>query len=198
MNKNNEDIKKILAKLETIQDQELKELILKLIGEREYLVDAIKIDTLTKVYNRRILEDIKNFSSVVLCDIDSFKQINDNFGHDAGDYVLKSVAEILKHNSRSNDFVCRYGGDEFLIVFNDCPEQIVLNRMNIIKQTITDKIKLPNFITTISIGISNYQEGKTLQEVLTEADEALYQSKAKGKNYITCYQVKELKKEKAK
>ena len=75
-----------------------------------------------------ILSEIKKVTGVLMIDIDNFKSINDTYGHDAGDYAIKEVAQVIKNTTRSSDYVCRYGGDEFMIAFVDCPAQVVKER----------------------------------------------------------------------
>ena len=113
-------IDSIIKNLDSVNNIDLKIQILRLIEERNQLLEIVKKDTLTGAYNRRILNNINSFSVVVLCDVDDFKGINDTYGHDVGDNVLKVVTKILMNNTRSTDIVCRYGGDEFLVVFNKC------------------------------------------------------------------------------
>ena len=113
MKENDNYVDYIINNLDLINDNNLKIQILKLINERNQLLSIVKKDSLTGAYNRRILENINNFSVVALCDIDDFKTINDTYGHDIGDRVLKTVTKTLIDNTRGCDVVCRYGGDEF-------------------------------------------------------------------------------------
>lgn len=126
------DIDYIINNLDLINDNNFKIQILKLINERNRLLSIIKKDSLTGAYNRRVLENIDEFSVVALCDIDDFKMINDTYGHDLGDRVLKTVTKVLIDNTRGTDIVCRYGGDEFLIVFKTCSLEVVKKRMEIV------------------------------------------------------------------
>ena len=151
---NDEYLNKIMKKIEKIEDKELRELIYLLLEERNYLKKEIQIDHLTGIYNRNVLNIIDNCNVVVMCDIDNFKLINDSFGHLIGDNVIKKVANIITKNTRTNDFVCRYGGDEFLIAFSNCDVEIIRDRMEKVKEEITNSIHLPNCEVTISIGIS--------------------------------------------
>lgn len=184
----NEYINKIIEKLDTIKDKELKEMIVKLIGERQELNNSAKQDPLTGLYNRNILNEIVSYSAVVMCDIDDFKNTNDSFGHDYGDEVLKLVAKILKSNTRSNDIVCRYGGDEFLIIFKDCSLEVVVNRMKKIQSDIDSNAKNLKSKVTLSIGISKFEEDLKLSNAIKRADEALYFSKKSGKKIVSVYE----------
>lgn len=176
----------IANRIENIEDQELKTLINNLIEERNHLIKVLNVDPLTGVYNRRILDNIRNFTSVVICDVDNFKEINDTYGHQAGDFALREVSKTLVNHSRVNDYVCRYGGDEFLIVFCGPNEKIVKKRMNKVAQSLK-QIDFPGYNLTLSVGISKYKEGATLDTIISEADEALYYSKESGKDAVTCF-----------
>ena len=183
----NDYIKYIHDNINSIEDEDLKSSILQLINERNFLVETIKKDSLTGAYNRRILNSVDNYSVVVLCDIDDFKMINDTYGHDIGDRVLKTVTQVLFDNTRSNDVVCRYGGDEFLIVFKRCGQKLVKERMNYINNIIRNSFKNSRISVSLSVGISAYEKGKTLEDAIKEADIALYNCKEHGKYGVVEY-----------
>lgn len=194
MNKENNNIEKLKEKLKEIKDNELKLLINNLIEEREnlleeidYLVNFARLDPLTGIYNRSIIETIRNCSYVIMCDIDNFKIINDTLGHSVGDLVIKTIAQILNQNFRTNDYICRYGGDEFFISVDNCEEKIIFERLEKIKQEINKLIKLPGINVTISIGITKNTNNEKINELINQADIALYESKKKGKNLINLY-----------
>ena len=120
-----------------------------------------------------------------MCDIDNFKGINDTLGHDKGDYVINRVGTILKENFRNSDYVCRLGGDEFLILISDYNNrEFVLERWEKIKREISDTIVLPNSKVTISMGIAMDNNYNLLDEIIKKADESLYLAKNSGKNQI--------------
>ncbi len=187
---NEEIILRDIKKIEEI-DPRLAKAIIGLIKEKNELLDFARIDHLTGIYNRRILDSVRRYSVVVMCDIDNFKNINDTYGHDKGDEILKQVAKTLSKNIRFDDVVCRYGGDEFLIIFTGCDEKVVVNRIIEIKKELLRVI--PDLKISLSSGISSYKAGSTLKDTITEADIALYKSKEKGKNLITIYDEKEMK-----
>lgn len=187
---NEEIILRDIKKIEEI-DPRLAKAIIGLIKEKNELLDFARIDHLTGIYNRRILDSVRRYSVVVMCDIDNFKNINDTYGHDKGDEILKQVAKTLSKNIRFDDVVCRYGGDEFLIIFTGCDEKVVVNRIIEIKKELLRVI--PDLKISLSSGISSYKAGSTLKDTITEADIALYKSKEKGKNLITIYDEKEVK-----
>ena len=178
--------KRIEEKLYLIEDFELKSLIEELIKEKRELQNLAQFDTLTGLYNRRVLSKIRNYSVVVMCDVDNFKIINDTCGHDEGDNILKFVSNILVNNVRLGDIVCRFGGDEFVLIFDGCDKEVVKNRMikveNEVKSYKNDQINL-----SLSIGISDYKEGQTLEDTMKEADLALYESKNNGKGRVTVF-----------
>ena len=155
------------------------------------------IDPLTKLCNRRTmeislsnaLEDARakgELFSVVMSDIDFFKKINDTYGHDCGDVALVAVAEILKACVRDGDTVCRWGGEEFLLlvkgnrnVATTVAERIRSRIENNIVEYEGDQIKF-----TMTLGISTYAPGYSLENLLTQADENLYYGKEHGRNRV--------------
>ena len=132
-------------------------------------------------------DKIRKVAFAAMIDVDRFKTINDSYGHDVGDSVIRIVGSVLKHSTRREDFVIRYGGDEFLIVFTGGNIQTVTERIEMIRQEIKNKVNLPGFEVTLSVGVAPYQEGTTLNETIKKADEALYHSKNSGKDRVTVY-----------
>lgn len=188
-------IETILEKLEKVEDKELVSLVKKLIQERNYLSEIANIDTLTGLNNRRILPRIRDCSAAVMCDIDDFKHVNDTYGHNVGDIVLKIVTETIKRNTRINDYVCRLGGDEFLIAFVGCPEDVINKRIEDIREELSKrivKLGLGENIT-ISVGIVINSNLENINELIEKADEALYESKKNGRNKVTRYRSKKYK-----
>lgn len=186
-------IQLLKEKLENIKEEDLKKLIYRLIDERNYLSNVVNIDPLTGLYNRRILERIRDCNIALMCDIDNFKEINDTYGHDVGDYVIKNIGSVLHENTRINDYVCRLGGDEFFIGFTNCEYDFILERCEKIKKEINDRIKLPNHTVTISIGIALNKENESITSLMKKADEALYTSKNNGKNQVSFYEERQVK-----
>ena len=155
-------------------------------------------DFLTNLLNRAELEaEMENIlydnkfsdtgSVVLMLDIDNFKQINDRFGHDAGDRVLKGVAEIIRQNIRASDRAGRWGGDEFIIVFNrtniSVAKQIAMRIREKIMNTAMD---YNDFQITVSIGLAGTRKGDTVLSLFQRVDMAMYKSKNQnGKNSIT-------------
>ena len=168
---------------------------------REKLHDQSIRDPLTGLYNRRFLEATLEQElhrsgrhhtglGVIMADIDKFKVFNDSFGHTAGDIVLKEVAALLRRSVRTEDIVCRYGGEEFLIVLPDASLESVSERAEQLRDAIA-KLDLQHAghalgKVTASFGISFSQDGVLTPEILLRyADEALYESKRRGCNCVS-------------
>jgi diguanylate cyclase (GGDEF)-like protein/PAS domain S-box-containing protein len=155
-------------------------------------------DPLTGCFNRRTLfaefekhwEASKRFKKPLACimiDIDHFKNINDRFGHSAGDEVLKTVAETLRKTARRSDLVCRYGGEEFCILLPqiDLPEATMAAER--FRQALAEQ-PLGGVLVTASLGVSAIGLGsKHPQELLDQADKALYAAKRSGRNRAVRY-----------
>ncbi len=166
-----------------------------------YLKKKAYKDSLTGLYNRTYLEEIydqinlKNYH-IALLDIDYFKNINDTFGHEAGDKVLKEVAKILEKNTRKfEDIVIRYGGEEFLIFIRRNPRKLSYQSLNIVERIWEEiqktNIKIDNEHTiniTASIGLNvSTDNEKFISEAIKKADVALYRAKNSGRNRIEIY-----------
>ncbi len=167
---------------------------------QEALHRLVEQDVLTELYNRRcgdmklkklyddnIRED-KDIT-IAISDIDFFKSINDNYGHDAGDVVLKSVADILKENIRNKGFVCRWGGEEFLFAFYNNSIEETRNILEDIRIKVERNIvnyENYNITTTMTFGVSTFETGKSIEELLKEADDNLYKGKNNGRNQVIC------------
>lgn len=178
---------------------DLEELIVRiarLIQKKQLFDQSIMIDELTQVYNRKLLPEVyqrrlERFSrkkepfTLVIIDIDHFKIINDTYGHTVGDKVLSHFAQFLTKNVRSADTVIRFGGEEFVILFADCPHQQVkekLEEMIVDYAAIIHDEQEQSFFVTFSAGMfSIYQEKVELLEALEKADQALYRAKEKGR-----------------
>ncbi|NOR52410.1 MAG: diguanylate cyclase, partial [Gammaproteobacteria bacterium] len=153
-------------------------------------------DTLTKLYNRLKIDEIllqqhdafTRYGSdcgVIMLDIDLFKRVNDNHGHQAGDKVLVEFANLLKKHVRSTDYVGRWGGEEFLIV---CPN-IGLAETEQVAHKLLTEIRENRFSygakMSASFGVSCFQPGLTADKLIEKVDSALYQSKQQGRNKVT-------------
>ncbi len=127
--------------------------------------------------------------SILLADIDDFKAINDTYGHDVGDLVIKSVAEFLKKETRKSDIVARWGGEEFLVAFQGSDAQNVVDKFfNKAEKksqiSLTVKTEKGDIEVTLSGGSVDYLPDESLDKVADKADQALYKAKEAGKNRI--------------
>jgi len=174
------------------QQQELQSLAGKMDSERRH-------DPLTTLHNRRhlYLEGPKQFSmahrlgyevSVMMIDLDHFKQINDTYGHAAGDKVLIDVAEALLKHCRSYDLLIRFGGEEFTLVMPNCNQEQSLQAAHRIREDIEsmqilyeDAGRIP---VTCSIGVSS-GKGMDMEQMILIADEAVYKAKDTGRNRVS-------------
>ena len=152
----------------------------------------VNTDPLTGLHNRRgmqlFLEELQNMGAdfaVLLIDIDFFKTVNDNFGHDQGDHMLKIVAEQMKKSFRDNDVCCRMGGEEFSVLMGATDPDAVFKAAERLRKSIEEiTSSLPTPIT-ISIGIAFWpQDSQDIKEVFKQADNRLYQAKNEGRNRV--------------
>ncbi|MCP3924385.1 MAG: diguanylate cyclase [Desulfobacterales bacterium] len=157
-------------------------------------------DELTGLYNRRYMNDVleqefnrtiryENSMSCLLLDLDFFKSINDNYGHDCGDYVLQKFAHILLHHKRSSDYIFRYGGEEFLVLLPQTNAKGAQSFAENIRKACENNefhYKTHPIKITVSIGISSVQNCKASKgnDLVQFADKALYRAKADGRNCI--------------
>ena len=130
--------------------------------------------------------------TVAILDIDHFKDYNDNFGHAAGDEVLRTTAAMLKDAVRSTDIVCRYGGEEFLIVFLDSTAATAVPRLGQICHKVRQRAyqhqgsAMPG--VTLSVGIAEFpQHGRTVDALIRAVDRALYAAKKAGRDCIETF-----------
>ncbi|MBK1620904.1 hypothetical protein CKO42_21245 [Lamprobacter modestohalophilus] len=159
------------------------------------LHQAANTDALTKIYNRRYLfarlsESIERADregsglSVILFDLDHFKQINDSFGHAIGDQVLVRVAELMRQCVRESDICGRYGGEEFLVILPSAPVSVAFDIAERLRTKIeAEQWPRPELRVNISGGVAAYA-GSTIDVLLETADRLLYQAKRAGRNQI--------------
>lgn len=183
------DYKQMYFELKTKYDN-LDEELNTLKKENTELKKIAYNDSLTNLYNRRGLSNkLKqykdSFFTIALCDVDNFKSVNDNFGHSEGDKFLKQVAYIIDSCKRNDDLAVRFGGDEFVIFFKDCPIDIAYSKMNAIREKIYQEGVKLGIDISLSAGLILYDGSDKLSDVLSLADDALYNSKENGKNQIT-------------
>lgn len=185
----NDALEKQLADIERLRD-ELRE-------------QAIR-DPLTKVYNRRFLADAMDRelsqanrndkpASVVILDIDFFKQFNDTYGHRCGDFVLQYIAKFMSERIRRGDVFCRYGGEEFVIFMPNAPLNIAYQRAEDLRNELANafiEYEGLHLKTSFSAGVAGLPtHGSTSDALLNAADKALYQAKNSGRNRVILYEL---------
>lgn len=155
-------------------------------------------DRLTGAANRHVFETLFDHAakvsqrtrrpfSVVNVDIDFFKKVNDTYGHPGGDVTLRAVADIIKAHVRNADVVCRWGGEEFMLLLEDCPDQEAVERAHRIRMAVKnheitfgrDRIRI-----TLSCGVAQYRPGESLESLTGRADAALYEAKNEGRDQV--------------
>lgn len=167
---------------------------------RQSLEQQALHDPLTGLYNRRhLMDQFSNISAranqnnqpfcLLVVDVDHFKKYNDQYGHDAGDYVLTQLAKQFRKSLRASDIACRMGGEEFAIILADSDSDQADEFANRLRSNIENLHLIfqgrPLGEITISIGLSSYpDEGTTLQELIQSADELLYVAKNSGRNRV--------------
>src|SRR5437899_11925755 len=157
-------------------------------------------DGLSSLWNRGVILDLlerelarsrreRVSTAILICDLDHFKNVNDTYGHPAGDEVLQATAKRLLSSVRSYDFVGRYGGEEFLVVLNNCNPAFGLTRAEDIRKIIDlQPVQTSGGLVpiTMSLGLLLSQEWgyRSAEELLQEADAALYAAKGAGRNCV--------------
>lgn len=192
----NEQLERIVQR--RTESLELANLELERTNRELYRISTI--DSLTMVYNRRkILDTLLDMMTtahqeqtpltVVMIDIDNFKSINDTYGHSVGDMAIRMVVDNCKQHLHPVDSIGRLGGEEFLLVLNNKDLSRAIELMDQIRSDIEASIlttsKGIRFNATISVGMAQLKNHVTLEELIHDADEALYTSKRQGKNRIT-------------
>ncbi|WP_448546550.1 sensor domain-containing diguanylate cyclase [Thalassotalea fusca] len=162
------------------------------------------IDPLTQLFNRRKLDEILAYEfsrakryqlplTIAMLDIDHFKSVNDNYGHAVGDHVLKQTASLLKKTVRTSDIVARFGGEEFCLVLQSCPAETAtafLDRIRLEIASLSFTAEGIEFSITSSFGFAALsEETLTAETLVNQADEALYQAKASGRNKVVQFKV---------
>lgn len=177
----------------------------------EKLKQLASLDGLTQLYNRTffmrksemIFDDLMADGggvSIILFDIDHFKRVNDTFGHEAGDIVLTHITSITKEELRVTDFMGRYGGEEFIICMPETTLMEATSRANRIRQVIEESFTIFNereILVTSSFGVSYVQmavgeDRYSVQQLIRQADQALYAAKHKGRNCVEVYEANDI------
>lgn len=156
-------------------------------------------DSLTGLYNRHFLESNinpilagvkrrKSAMGILMCDLDFFKQVNDEYGHDVGDQILRTLAVIMQNSVRTSDIVIRYGGEEFLLLLTDCEKEKAIEVAEKIRSTVEEqlfRVQSLSIRKTLSVGVSILPvDGEAFWECVKYADIALYKAKETGRNKV--------------
>ncbi|WP_316347963.1 GGDEF domain-containing protein [Desulfuromonas acetoxidans] len=166
------------------------------------LSEMARTDSLTQLYNRRTFEEYcaveisrtgrnNSIFTIIMCDLDHFKHINDQYGHPFGDEVLKIFAQILRNNVRKQDVVARFGGEEFVILLPDTDSEQGLTVAEHLRET-TLSTRVPtedgsDLSFSVSFGVAHYSSSDNeWKAVLSRADKALYAAKKQGRNRTVC------------
>lgn len=170
----------------------------KLYSQNQQLDTLANTDPLTGLYNRRTMtehvvhmfEDYKVSNkpfSIIICDIDDFKKINDTYGHKCGDEVLKTISATFSNLTRDKDFICRWGGEEFLLLLKNTDVELARTIAERIRASIADLEVTYNNITikiTMTFGVASVTEEPNYDTLFKLADTRLYQGKNNGKNIV--------------
>ena len=173
------------------------------------LEQLITKDPLTKVLNRRgFVELAEKFiketrfhkenpdqrthfiidsMSLIFMDIDNFKKINDTYGHEIGDKILKYVSSLVSEKLRISDFVGRWGGEEIIVALIGAGEKDANLKAKELRKAIKSRVKIPNFkdlVVTVSIGVAQQESGLSLENLIERADKAMYKAKTTGKDKV--------------
>jgi len=185
------EISEMHSKMNSMESEaeQLKQIVIQ--ANKEAMFDALTDIPNRLSYEKRITEEInrwKRFStplSIAIWDIDLFKQVNDTYGHKAGDKVLKTVAQLLIKSIRKTDFLARYGGEEFIMLLPGTKQEETMTLVNKLREKVSScgfryhgsAVKI-----SISCGVSSFNDDDTLEHVFERADKALYQAKKNGRN----------------
>jgi diguanylate cyclase (GGDEF)-like protein len=169
---------------------------------QEQLQELAVRDPLTELYNRRYLQEALELEfahperssmpmAILMLDSDHLKDINDKYGHKAGDDFLVHISNVIRESVRAGDIACRYGGDEFVVVLSNVSENIAIRRAEKLRKTVAAHHILhrnKNVNISVSIGIAMFPaHGSNVEELLQKADQALYEAKGMGKDRVFVY-----------
>ncbi len=191
LQKSQQEVDAMHSKMQTLESEAIKLKKLLIEKNKQAMCDALTGIPNRLAYEKKSVEEIarwKRFSnplSLAIWDIDFFKKVNDNYGHKAGDKVLKTVAQLLHKSIRETDFLARFGGEEFVMLLPGTKQEETLRLVNKLRQQIEscgfhyhgNSVKI-----TASCGVSSFNENDTLHQVFERADQALYKAKNNGRN----------------
>ena len=162
--------------------------------QQDQLKKMALYDQLTGIYNRHYLMETANLKiaksfrhdypiSLVVVDIDHFKSINDNNGHDVGDKVLVEVSKLFNQTTRKEDIAARFGGEEFVLLLDHCDKKSAQTKVESIRKEV-EKLEPESLKVTASFGVAELQSGEALDALIKRADDALYEAKQTGRNKV--------------
>ena len=181
-----EDVKRLQKRVQELE------------AELKKAKEEAKIDFLTQLYNKRALDEFlrlkegeferygRNYS-IVMFDLDYFKKVNDTYGHEAGDVILRSFAQILKQDSRDVDIVGRYGGEEFMAILSETDTEgavVYAKKVNAHVQRAKFIYKGKRIPITVSAGVAERKQCVSLEDTIEKADANLYKAKKAGRNHV--------------
>jgi diguanylate cyclase (GGDEF)-like protein len=172
--------------IEDITERKLAEEELKRLASTDKLTEAYNRTKFNEIIEREI-ERVKRYNqplSIIIFDIDRFKEVNDRYGHSAGDHVLKTIADIVRENIRKIDYFVRWGGEEFMIISSETN----LKEACVLAERIREAIESYTFEdvgkVTVSLGLTESKENDTKDSLIKRADDAMYEAKKKGRNLV--------------
>ena len=158
----------------------------------DMLYEIATHDEKTGLFNQKFFKSVLSLEldkarrgkklSLIMLDIDNFKKINDNYGHLAGDKILKQLANLLKEKIRKSDIASRFGGEEFLIMLPNATKEKAKMVAERLRKSVQSAGLKPRI--TISLGVSEYKKADTSNNLIKKADAALYRAKKKGRNRV--------------
>jgi len=184
INELNDRLSKMESELQSAQEQLSK-------SQAKAMVDSLTKLPNRGAYDAYIEKEYQRYVryggnlSLIVCDVDKFKNINDSYGHQAGDKVLQLISRQVKKGTRQTDLLARYGGEEFVVILPNSDSQAALQVAEKIRQEVAKcpfHFKGQRVQITLSCGVASFSEGMSHEEVFERADKALYQAKEKGRN----------------
>ena len=172
---------------------DMQRITLQLRSQNVALDNMASVDPLTGLYNRRSMHDFLNQAlkaeedfSLIMCDIDNFKRVNDTYGHDFGDVVLKEIAHIAQQQVSDKGYVCRWGGEEILILSNDRLDHTCETAERIRHDVEEHRFccRGQELHCTLTLGVAGHRVGSVVEDTIKHADSRLYYGKQNGKNRV--------------
>ncbi len=172
--------------IEDITERKLAEEELKRLASTDKLTEAYNRTKFNEIIGREI-ERVKRYNqplSIIIFDIDDFKNVNDKYGHNAGDHVLKTIADIVRKNIRKIDYFVRWGGEEFMVISSETNLKEAYLLAERIRETIENYTFEDVGKVTVSFGLTEFKENDTEDSLIKRADDAMYEAKKKGRNRV--------------